>query len=139
MADSVLRRIGVSLEDDLLEKFDDFNQQKGYPNRSESIRDLIRSALLQHTWDKDEQIVAGTIMLLYDHHKRHLLEDLTAAQHERHEQIMATTHFHLDETYCLELIVVKGKAQEIQALSNTLASFKGVAYSGLQVSPLEHL
>lgn len=139
MTNSELKRIGVSMEGDLLDKFDRLVDQKGYENRSEAIRDLVRDALMQQTWEKDEQIVAGSILLFYDHRKRNLMEDLTKAQHDMHDHVMSTTHFHLDSANCLELIVVKGKAREIQQLSNTLSSLKGVAYSGFTVAPMEYI
>lgn len=139
MEDSALQRIGVSMEGHLLSKFDSLIKQKGYGSRSEALRDLVRNSLLQHSWEKDEQVVAGSILLFYDHHQRNLMEELTKTQHEMHDQIMATTHFHLDQANCLELIVVRGKAKEIQRLRNKLASLKGVNYSGLTVSPIEHI
>lgn len=139
MDESKLTRIGVSLEEHLLNKFDDLVRQKEYQNRSEALRDLVRDSLLQHSWEKDEQIVAGSILLFYDHRKRNLMEELTKAQHDMHDQIMATTHFHLDATNCLELIVVKGKAKDIQQLRNKMASLKGVAYSGFTVAPVENI
>lgn len=139
MEDTDLKRIGVSLEGHLLDKFDNLVEQREYENRSEALRDLIRDTLLQHSWNKDEQIVAGSILLFYDHRKRHLMEDLTRIQHDMHNHVMATTHFHLDEANCLELIVVKGKAREIQQLRNKLASIKGVTYSGFTVAPIEQI
>jgi len=139
MEDSSLKRIGISMEGHLLNKFDGLVEQKGYENRSEAVRDLVRDALLQHSWEKDEQLVAGSILLFYDHHKRNLMEELTKVQHEMHDHILATTHFHLDQANCLELIVVKGKAKEIQQLSNNLTSLKGVTYGGFTVAPVENI
>lgn len=139
MEESNLKRIGVSMEDHLLNKFDDLVEQKKYENRSEALRDLVRNALFEYSWEKDEQIVAGSILLFYDHQKRNLMEELTSVQHEMHEHVMATTHFHLDKANCLELIVVKGKAREIQQLKNKLTSLKGVAYSGMTIAPMEHI
>lgn len=139
MSDPILKRIGVSIEDHLLSKFDNLVEQKEYENRSEAFRDLVRNALLEHSWEKDEQIVAGNILLLYDHQKRNLMEELTGIQHEMHGHIMATTHFHLDKANCLELIVVKGMAKDIQHLKNKLVSLKGVAYGGMTVAPMDHI
>ena len=99
----------------------------------------MRDALIQHSWEKDEQIVAGSIILFYDHHQRNLLDELTKIQHGMHDNIMATTHFHLDHTNCLELIIVKGKAKDIQYLSNQLTSLKGVQYGKFTVAPVEHI
>ncbi|MDY0395050.1 nickel-responsive transcriptional regulator NikR [Virgibacillus halophilus] len=113
--------------------------KKGYVNRSEAIRDLVRDALLRHVWDEDEQIAAGSILLFYNHHRRNLMEELTNIQHEMHDQIMATTHFHLDNDHCLEMIIVKGKPNEIQRLSNQLTSLKGVDYGRLTLAPLNSI
>ncbi len=135
----MLKRFGISMEGHLLRKFDNMVKQKGYENRSEAFRDLVRDALIQHSWEKDDQIVAGSILLFYDHHKRNLLEELTKAQHEMHDNIMSTTHFHLDHNNCLELIIVKGKAKDIQQLSNKLTSLKGVQYGKFTVAPIENI
>ncbi len=139
MENGELKRIGVSIEEPLLDKFDHFITQKGYENRSEALRDLIRNTLLEDSWEKDEQLVAGSILLFYDHQKRNLMEELTKTQHEMHDHIMATTHFHLDQRNCLEMIVVKGKASVIQQLSNRLTRLKGVSYGGFTVAPVEHI
>lgn len=139
MEESTLKRFGISMEGHLLQKFDHLVKQKGYGNRSEAIRDLVRDALIQHSWEKDDQIVAGSILLFYDHHKRNLLEELTKTQHDMHDIIMSTTHFHLDHTNCLELIIVKGKAKDIQQLSNKLTSLKGVNYGKFTVAPIGNI
>ena len=139
MGHSTLRRFGISMEGHLLRKFDNLVKQRGYENRSEAVRDLVRDALIQHSWEKDEQIVAGSILLFYDHHQRNLLDELTKIQHSMHDNIMATTHFHLSHSNCLELIIVKGKARDIQELSNKLTSLKGVQYGKFTVAPVERV
>ena len=111
MQESTLKRFGISMEDYLLRKFDLLVKQMGYENRSEAVRDLIRDALIQQSWKDREQIVAGSILLFYNHHQRNLLEELTNIQHSMHELIIAATHFHLDHESCLEQIVVKGKVK----------------------------
>jgi CopG family nickel-responsive transcriptional regulator len=135
--DSTLKRFGVSMENHLLQKFDDLVKQRGYENRSEAVRDLVRDALIQQSWEGNEQIVAGTILLFYNHHQRNLLEEMTTIQHSVHDLILATTHFHIDHHSCLEIIVVKGKGKDIQQLSNKLTSLKGVEYGKFTVSPVE--
>ena len=139
MSDSTLKRFGISMEGGLLRKFDSLVQQRGYENRSEAIRDLVREAIIQQTWEDGEQIIAGSILLFYDHHQRNLLEEMTRIQHSVHDVILATTHFHLNHDSCLELIVVKGKAKDIQELSNKLTSLKGVSYGNFTVSPVEQI
>lgn len=139
MQDSTLKRFGISMEGSLLRKFDNLVQQKGYENRSEAVRDLVREAIIQQTWEDGEQIIAGSILLFYDHHQRNLLEEMTRIQHSVHDVILATTHFHLNHDSCLELIVVKGKAKEIQELSYKLTSLKGVTYGNFSVAPVEQI
>ncbi|WP_432360376.1 nickel-responsive transcriptional regulator NikR [Sporosarcina sp. UB5] len=139
MYDSTLKRFGISMEGGLLSKFDALVKQRGYENRSEAIRDLVREALIQQTWEDGEQLIAGSILLFYDHHQRNLLEEMTNTQHRFHDVILATTHFHLTHDSCLELIIVKGKAKDIQELSNKLTSLKGVTYGNFTVAPVEQL
>ncbi|QTD41019.1 nickel-responsive transcriptional regulator NikR [Sporosarcina sp. Te-1] len=136
MSESTLKRIGISMENGLLKKFDHLIQARGYETRSEAVRDLVRDALLQHIWEQNEDIVAGTIVLFYNHSHKHLLEEMTEIQHGMHANILATTHFHLDHDNCLELIVVKGKASDIQTLSHQLTSLKGVSYGTFTVAPI---
>ena len=109
MQEATLKRFGISMEDYLLRKFDFLVKQMGYENRSEAVRDLIRDTLIQQSWKDREQIVAGSILLFYNHHQRNLLEELTNIQHSMHELIIAATHFHLDHESCLEHIVVREK------------------------------
>lgn len=139
MEDSKLKRFGISMEGHLLRKFDALIKEKGYENRSEAIRDLVRDTLIQQSWEKDDQIVAGSIQLFYDHHKRNLLEELTKIQHDMHDVIMSTTHFHLDHNNCLEHIIVKGKARDVQRLSNKLTSLKGVQHGKFSAVRIENI
>ncbi len=108
---SDLCRIGVALSDDLLAKFDKLIGQRGYTNRSEAFRDLIRNELVQETWKSSDAEVFGTVTLVYDHHARLLSEKLTELQHQYHAAVISTLHVHLDHDNCLEVILVKGKAE----------------------------
>ena len=137
MQDTTLKRFGISMEEHLLKRFDLLIKKKGYENRSEAVRDLVRDALVQQSWEEHEQNVAGSILLFYNHHQRNLLEELTNIQHSMHDLIIATTHFHLDHENCLELIVVKGKGKDIRQLSYKLTSLKGVSYGKFTVAPVE--
>ena len=139
MQDSTLKRFGVSMDGGLLRRFDHLVKMKGYENRSEAVRDLVREAIVQQLWEDEEQIIAGSILLFYDHHQRSLFEEMTIIQHSMHHLILATTHFHLNHDNCLELIVVKGKVKEIQELSNRLTSLKGVSYGNFTVAPVEQV
>ncbi|OKL36410.1 nickel-responsive transcriptional regulator NikR [Domibacillus mangrovi] len=139
MQDFGLKRFGVSMDSQLLRKFDHLVSQRGYENRSEAVRDLVRDALIQQSWEDQEHIAAGSILLFYNHHQRNLLEEMTTIQHSMHDVILATTHFHLDHDSCLELIVVKGKVNDIQQLNHKLTSLKGVDYGKFTVAPVEQI
>ena len=130
---SELSRFGVSLEKRLLDKFDKLIKSENYSNRSEAFRDLIREKLVKTEWLKEEN-VAGAITLVYDHHKRDLLNALTDIQHDFHKLIISGQHVHLDHNNCLEIIVVKGKPKETKLLSNKLKSTKGVKHSQLSMT-----
>src|SRR6201992_457827 len=111
-----LARTGVSLEEGLLSEFDRLIAKRGYKNRSEAVRDLIREALLTETVDSNKPVV-GPLTLVYDHHVPNLSEKLTDAQHTAGAMVLAATHVHLDHQYCLEVIIMKGKSREIQELA----------------------
>src|SRR3989338_4060082 len=102
-------RFGVSLDEKLLDGFDRLISKKGYTNRSEAIRDLIRDSLVKDEWEEGDKETVGTITLVYDHHTRELTHTLTDLQHHHHKSIISTTHIHLDQHNCLEVLVVKGK------------------------------
>lgn len=131
-----LTRFGVSMDEKLLKDFDQIVHEKGYQNRSEAVRDLVRDAILQYHSTNDSEIVAGTIMLFYNHHQNTLVNEMLSIQHDHHDRILATTHLHIDQHNCLELIVVKGIASELRELSDQLITLKGVFYGKLTVSPL---
>ncbi|MDD5258856.1 MAG: nickel-responsive transcriptional regulator NikR [bacterium] len=130
---SKLIRFGVSLEDDLLERFDHLIKEKNYTNRSEAFRDLIRQELVQKQWHSSGE-VAGAITLIYDHHKRELVNKLTNIQHDFGRIIISSQHTHLDHDNCLEIIAVKGNPGEVQKLANNLKSVKGVKHGTLSMS-----
>ena len=126
-------RFGVSLEKELLEKFDRLIKEKKYPNRSEAIRDLIRENLVKREWIEGKE-VAGAITLVFDHHKRELVNILTDIQHDFHTLIISSQHIHLDHDNCLEIIVVRGKPIEVRGLADKLKSTKGVKYGSLSIA-----
>jgi CopG family nickel-responsive transcriptional regulator len=126
-------RFGISLDKELLDKFDRLIGQKKYTNRSEAFRDLIRQELIKEQWKQNKEIT-GTITLIYDHHKRALLNNLTGIQHKYQKVIISTQHIHLDHNNCLEIIVVKGNSKEAQNLADTLKSVKGVKHGALSLS-----
>ena len=128
-----LVRFGVSIDENLIAKFDALIKEESYTNRSEAIRDLIRESLVKKEWLSSKE-VAGTITIVYEHHKRGLLEELIQTQHEYHDTIISTQHIHLNSDNCLEVIIVKGLSQEVIRLSQRLKSLKGVKHSSLTMT-----
>lgn len=129
-----LSRIGVAIDSDLLNQFDSLIAERGYTNRSEAFRDLIRDELIQKTWRSPESNVVGTVTLVYDHHVRLLNEKLTDLQHEHHQAILSTLHVHLDHNNCLEVLVVRGKVSIVQKIADNLISTKGVKHGRLTLT-----
>jgi CopG family nickel-responsive transcriptional regulator len=129
-----LSRIGVAIDSDLLETFDEHIGRRGYTNRSEAFRDLIRQDLVEHASESPEARVIGTITLVYDHHVRMLSDRLTDLQHDAHHIILSTLHVHLDHDNCLEVIVVKGKSGDVHRVADALISTKGVKLGRLTIT-----
>ena len=130
---SEIVRFGVSLEKELLDKFDRLIKEKKYSNRSEAIRDLIRENLVKREWVEGKE-VAGAITLVFDHHKRDLVNILTDIQHDFYQIIISSQHIHLDHSNCLEIIVVRGRPIEVRELANKLKSNRGVKYGALSIA-----
>ena len=130
---SELVRFGVLLDKYLLSRFDKLIQAQNYTNRSEAIRDLIREKLVEKQW-KRGGMVAGAVTLIYDHHQRDLLSRITDIQHDFQKMIISTQHIHLDHNHCLEVIAVRGVAQNVLKLAHTLRSIKGVRHGTLSMS-----
>jgi CopG family nickel-responsive transcriptional regulator len=129
-----LSRIGVAIDSDLLAKFDAHIERRGYTNRSEAFRDLIRDELVEQSWEKPDSLVVGTVTLVYDHHVRMLSDRLTDMQHDHYHQILSALHVHLDHDNCLEVLVVKGKASLVKKIADALISTKGVKHGRLTVT-----
>ena len=126
----MLERIGVSLDDGLLAQFDELIAGKGYQNRSEAIRDLIRDALVQREWSgaegREERV--AVVALVYDHDSASLAQKLAHIQHENHRAVVSALHVHMDAHNCLEVLVLRGRAKDVVKMGNELASTKGVKY-----------
>ena len=129
-----LSRIGVAIDSGLLKKFDDLIAKRGYTNRSEAFRDLIREELVEQAWESPDRKVVGTVTLVYDHHVRLLSERLTEMQHEHHHHVLSTLHVHLDHDHCLEVLVVRGKAGEVKKIADALLATKGVKHGRLTIT-----
>jgi CopG family transcriptional regulator, nickel-responsive regulator len=124
-------RFGMSIDEQLLDRFDQLITEKGYVNRSEAIRDLIRNTLINEKWERDDEEAIGTITLVYDHHTRELSDRLIEHQHQHYHHIVSTLHVHLDQHHCLEVTVVKGKTLDIRRLADELIGAKGVKHGKL--------
>jgi CopG family nickel-responsive transcriptional regulator len=124
-------RFGISIDDKLLESFDQLIEQKRYMNRSEAIRDLIRAALVDTKWQDGEEEMVGTVTIVYNHHVRDLSDKLTEHQHAHHHQIVSALHVHLDAHNCLEVLVVRGKARDVRNIADELIGVKGVKHGKL--------
>ena len=129
-----LSRIGVAIDSELLRKFDDLIAKRGYTNRSEAFRDLIREELVEQAWESPERKVVGTVSIVYDHHVRLLNEMLTGLQHEHYHHVLSTLHVHLDHDHCLEVLVVRGKAAEVKRIADALIATKGVKHGRLTIA-----
>lgn len=123
-----LVRFGISMDERLLERFDEQSADKGYVNRSEAIRDLIRASLVEEEWKTGDSEMVGTVTLVYDHHTSDLGDRLTESQHTHHSSIISTLHIHLDAHNCLEVVVLRGHADEIRRLADGLIGTKGVKH-----------
>ncbi len=131
-----LARFGVSLDEDLLKALDSFVIENGLPNRSQAIRHLVEKNLVEKKWQCNE-IVAGAIVMLYDHHKGDVTTKSNDIQHEHYDVILSSQHFHLSHDNCLEIIAVKGMANRLTQLSDKLIGIKGIIHGKLVMSRAE--
>jgi CopG family nickel-responsive transcriptional regulator len=138
----VLSRIGVALDSELLKRFDRLICQRGYTNRSEAFRDLIRDQLVTQQTAAPNAAVVGTITLIYDHHASGITEKLTELQHADRELVVSTSHAHLDHDSCLEVLIVHGRSAEVTRFADRLIGLKGVQHGRLVITipanSLEH-
>jgi len=128
---SELIRFGVSLKADLLKKFDTLIGNRGYSNRSEAIRDLIRDELVSAEWKSEEKETVGVFSFVYDHHLSDISQAINNIQHNNLDIIRSSTHVHIDHNNCLEVIILKGKSNEIKKLTDLLASTNGIKHGKL--------
>jgi CopG family nickel-responsive transcriptional regulator len=133
-APSTLARIGVAIEQKLLDKFDSLLERRKYENRSEAFRDLIRAALIEDRVAEEDRQVVGSLTLLYDHEKRMLSEKLTGMQHHHHDVVISSMHVHLDHHNCMEVIVLRGTSAAVRRLADGLISAKGVLFGKLTLA-----
>ena len=129
-----ITRFGVSIDSQLIKKFDALIERKGYTSRSEAIRDMIRDSLVEQEWEFDDRETVGTITIVYNHHTRELEHVLTDIQHRSFRHIVSTLHVHLDAHNCLEVLVVKGKSREIKKIADRLIGARGVKHGKLTMT-----
>ena len=129
-----ITRFGVSIEDQLIKKFDALIDRKGYATRSEAIRDMIRETLVEEEWESEEHETVGTITIVYNHHTRELDHVLTEMQHKSFHHIISALHVHLDAHNCLEVLVVKGRSGEIRQIADRLIGTRGVKHGKLAMT-----
>ena len=123
-----MERFSISMNRELLRNFDGLIRRKGYPNRSEAVRDLVRNALVEERWTNADEKVAATVTLVYDHHTRELAERLADVQHHHGSLVVATTHIHLDNDNCLEVVILRGRAAAVGQLAERLIAHKGIKH-----------
>ncbi|MGC2423674.1 MAG: nickel-responsive transcriptional regulator NikR [Nitrospirota bacterium] len=128
-----LARFAISIDRKLIERFDRSLNEKGYTNRSEAVRDLIRDSLVEGEWESDKEVV-GTITLVYNHHTRELPDTLNDIQHDSYNSIISNLHVHLDHHNCLEVMVVRGKSSVVKKIADRLIGTKGVVHGKLTMA-----
>jgi len=133
-AETGVERFSVSLPRNLAGSLDRMIREKGFSNRSQGIGDLVRAALVEHQAQREQGEIAGTITLVYDHHKPQLQATLTDIQHDHHEMIISTLHVHLDHHNCLEVLVVRGAAATVHDIADELLTAKGVKHGKLTIT-----
>jgi len=133
-----MERVTISLDEDLLEQFDGYLERKGYANRSEAIRDLLRERLEAHRLATDERAhVVGCLSYVFNHHQRDLARRLTKAQHEHHDLVLSTLHVHLDHENCLEAAILQGHAADVRKFADATIAETGVRHGHLHLVPAE--
>jgi CopG family nickel-responsive transcriptional regulator len=129
-----ITRFGVSIEPELLKKFDKTIKKEGYTNRSEAIRDMIRKNLITREKQNPKTEAIGTLTMIYNHHVRNLVDKLLALQHNHTNEILSTTHIHIDHHNCLEVLVLKGKTGQIRKLADNIKALKGIKHGELVIT-----
>ncbi len=129
-----LVRFGVSIPDDLLDKFDVLIQEQGYTNRSEAIRDLIRNRFVEDEWSRSAEDVVGTVTVVYNHEQSELAQKLTEIQHRKHDLIISSVHVHLDQHNCLEVLIMRGAPAEVKKAGELLISTRGVKHGKITMT-----
>jgi len=133
-----VERVGVSFEPQLLSKFDALIKKRGYTNRSEAIRDLVRKEIIESGIKGEEGEVIGTLTIIYDHDVGDVTNKLLHLQHHHHAEISFTTHVHVDERTCLEIVVIRGQLSRVKKFSENIKALKGVKHGQLTITKIQH-
>ena len=129
-----VERVGVAFEPELLRDFDQLIRDKGYASRSEALRDLARRSIIESAIKDDNASVIGTLTIIYDHDAPGVTDRLLHLQHHHHDEIMTTMHIHVDESSCLEVLIVRGRSRAVRALADNIKALKGVKHGELVVT-----
>lgn len=125
-----LKRFGVSIPKDLLDEFDKLVRKRGYVGRSEAIRDAMRLFLSQADWEEKQSGNAATLTIVYQH-KPSLMEKLIRAEHDAEAEVISTTHVHISQSHCLEVMTIRGERESIERLANKIEGISGITFSKL--------
>ncbi|HVN75325.1 MAG TPA: nickel-responsive transcriptional regulator NikR [Thermoanaerobaculaceae bacterium] len=126
-----LERFGVSMERELLGRFDELIGEREYASRSEAIRDLVRKELVSEMWSDPRADVIATVSIVYGHHEHHLADTLADLQHRHHRAIVSSTHVHLDPHNCLEVVIIRGRSRQVRRIADALVATRGVKHGGV--------
>jgi CopG family nickel-responsive transcriptional regulator len=129
-----IERVGIAFEPELLRDFDMLLRKKGYASRSEAVRDLVRRSIIESAVKDENSDVIGTLTIVYDHDAGGVTDRLLELQHHHHDEIMTTTHIHLDEDKCLEVLIVRGRSRAVRTLADNIKALKGVRHGELVVT-----
>jgi len=129
-----IERVGVAFEPELLRNFDQLIRKKGYASRSEAVRDLVRRSIIESDIKDDDESVIGTLTIIYDHDAPGVTDRLLDLQHHHHADIMSTMHIHVDESSCLEVLIVRGRSRAVRTLADNILALKGVKHGELVVT-----
>lgn len=133
-----MQRISISVDDSLAEAFDGLVKRRGYLNRSEAFRDLLRKELGNEMLSNgDSQWCVAVLTYVYNHHQRQMAGRLTGIQHHNHDLIVTSQHIHLDHEHCLEMVFLRGRTEEVQACANAILAETGIHHGNLHIVPLE--
>ena len=134
---SEIARFSVSVEEELLEQFDKYCKEEQFATRSEAVRQLIRDMLTRRAWESGSQDMAGTLTLVYDHHRPQLRDHLVKLQHDHTDLIVSSMHAHLSHDVCLEVIILRGPAGKLQQIASRLKGLKGISKGELVIGSAE--